>query len=432
MITTRIFRKCFLSALAAIAMLAGGSGAMPTAAVAQTKIEMLYPIAVGGPLEAVINGLVADFEAEHPEIDVNAVYAGGYNDVRVAAQISVEAGDPPAVALLQATQMYELIDGGLITPFDDLVQTAEEREWLSSFFPAFMENGRDAEGKTWGIPFQRSTAVQVWNKELFKEAGLDADHAPETWDELVQIASQVQQKTDVPWGIGIHSSSSWMFQSLAIQNGITLSSPDGNAVYFSDPAAIEALKWYADLSLVHKVQSPGVIPYGTLNQAFMAGKYAIAWQSTGSLSGLRKNTPFEFGVAMLPANKRLGAATGGANLYIFSDAPEPEQRAAFELIKFLTRPEQAARWTVATGYVAPTSEAWETEQLQKYMADFAGASVARDQLEFAKREFSTFQQGRVYGLLNDAVQEALTGQNEPEAIMTRIQKEADSILTPYR
>ena len=432
MMTSRRFRRSFLGALAAIAMLAGASGAMPTAATAATTIELLYPIAVGGPLEAVINGLVADFEAEHPDIDVNAVYAGGYNDVRVAAQVSIEAGAPPAAALLQATQMFELIDGGLITPFDDFVQTAEEKEWLSNFYPGFMKNGRDAEGKTWGVPFQRSTAVQVWNKELFKEAGLDPDHAPETWDELVQITSQVQQKTDVPWGIGIHSSSSWMFQSLAIQNGITLSSPDGKAVNFSDPAAVEALKWYADLSLVHKVQAPGVISYGTLNQAFMEGKFAIAWQSTGSLTGLRKNTPFEFGVAMLPANKRGGAATGGANLYIFSDAPEPEQRAAFELVKFLTQPEQAARWTVATGYVAPTSEAWETEQLQDYMADFAGASVARDQLEFAEREFSTFQQGRVYGLLNDAVQEALTGQNEPEVIMNRIQNEADSILAPYQ
>ncbi len=428
--TSRKFRRRFLGALAATAML---SGAMPTAATAETTIELLYPIAVGGPLEEVINGLVADFEAEHPDIDVNAVYAGGYNDVRVAAQISIEAGKPPAAALLQATEMYELIDDGLITPFDDFVQTAEEKEWLAGFYPGLMKNGRDTEGKTWGIPFQRSTGVQVWNKALFKEAGLDPDHAPETWDELVQITSQVQQKTDVPWGIGIHSNSSWMFQSMVIQNGITLSSPGGKAVHFSDPAAIEAMKWYADLSCVLKVAPPGVINYGTLNQAFMEGKFAIAWQSTGSLTGLRKNTPFEFGVAMLPANKRRGVATGGANLYVFSGAPEAEQRAAFELVKFLTQPEQAATWTLATGYIAPTPEGWETERLQDYMADFDGAVVARDQLEFAEREFSTYQQGRIYtGLLNKAVQEAVTCQNEPEVIMNRIQKEADSILAPYQ
>ena len=428
--TSRIFRRRFLSALAATAML---SGAMPTAATAETTIELLYPIAVGGPLEAVINGFVADFEAEHPDIKVNAVYAGGYSDVVVAARIAVEAGDPPAVAVMEATNMYEFLDGGMIIPFDDFVQTAEEKQWLNGFYPGFMENSRDPEGKTWGIPFQRSTGIQVWNKELFKEAGLDPDHAPQTWDEVVQIASQVQQNTDVPWGIGIHSSSSWMMQSLAIENGVIFSSPDGKSVNFSDPAAIEAMKWYADLSCVLKVQAPGVINYGTLHQAFMEGKFAIAWQSTGSLTGLRKGAPFEFGVAMLPANKRRGAAAGGGNLYIFADRPEAEQRAAFEFVRFLTQPEQSAKWTLASGYIAPTPEAWETEQLKNYLADFPGGSVAREQLEFTERGISTYQQGRIYvGLLNKAVQEAVTCQNEPEVIMNRIQKEADSILAPYQ
>ncbi len=425
MMTSRGFRKSIRRTLAASAILAGASVSTPATAV---DITLLYPIAVGGPLEAAINGLVADFEAAHPSIDVDAVYAGGYKDVRVAAQASIEGGDPPAAALLQANQMFELVEEGLITPFDDFVKTAEDKKWLNSFYPGFMENGRDADGKTWGIPFQRSTAVQLWNKELFKRAGLDPDHPPETWDELVKIATQVQQKTDASWGIGIHSSSSWMFQSLAIQSGITLSKPDGKGVNFSHPAAIEALKWYADLSLVHKVQAPGVIAYGTLNQAFVQGKFAIAWQSTGSLTNLRKNTKFDFGVSMLPANKRRGAATGGANLYIFSGAPKDEQLAAFELIKFLTHPAQAARWTVATGYIAPTPEAWETDQLRKYVAEFDGASVARDQLKFADREFSSYKHGRVYGLLNKAVQEAITGQNEPEVILKRVQKEADAIL----
>ena len=418
-------KKSFRSTLAASAILAGASVSTPATAV---DITLLYPIAVGGPLEVVINGLVADFEAAIPSIDVDAVYAGGYNDVRVAAQASIEGGDPPAAALLQANQMFELIDEGLISPFDDFVKTEEDKNWLNGFYPGFMKNGRDADGKTWGIPFQRSTAVQVWNKKLFAEAGLDPDRGPETWNELVNVAAQVQQKTDASWGIGIHSSSSWMFQSLAIQTGITLSEPDGKSVNFSHPAAIEALKWYADLSLVHKVQAPGVIPYGTLNQAFVQGEFAIAWQSTGSLTNLRKVSEFDFGVSMLPANHRRGAATGGANLYIFSGAPMDEQLAAFELIKFLTQPAQAARWTLATGYIAPTQEAWETDQLKKYVAEFDGVAVARDQLEFADREFSSYKHGRVYGLLNKAVQEAVTGQNKPEVILKRIQKEADVIL----
>ena len=44
------------------------------------------------------------------------------------------------------------------------------RRGSTASIPAFMENSQTG-GKTWGIPFQRSTIVLYWNKELFKEAG---------------------------------------------------------------------------------------------------------------------------------------------------------------------------------------------------------------------------------------------------------------------
>ena len=64
-----------------------------------------------------------------------------------------------------------------VVPFDPLIKTPEDQEWLKGFYPAFMENSQTG-GKTWGIPFQRSTIVLYYNKELFKEAGLDPDRPP--------------------------------------------------------------------------------------------------------------------------------------------------------------------------------------------------------------------------------------------------------------
>ncbi|WP_269933549.1 ABC transporter substrate-binding protein [Aminobacter sp. HY435] len=415
----------------ALAAVLGMSIAAPAMAADKTKITLLYPIAVGGPLEGVINGLVDEFEAANPTIEVDAVYAGGYRDVEVSARAAIAGGDAPAVALMEATQMYELIDLGFIKPFDDLAKTPEDRAWLGDFYPAFMSNSKDEAGKTWGIPFQRSTAVQYWNKDLFKKAGLDPDKAPATWDELIQVSKKLQADGGADWGVGIPSSSSWMYQSIALQNGVVLSAPDGKSADFTNPAAIEALQWYADLSLVHKVQAPGVIASGTLPQAFFEGKFAIMWQSTGSLTHVLENAPFEVGVGMLPGNKRRGATAGGANFYVFSAASEEKQQAGFEFVKFLTRPENAARWTVATGYVAPTPKAWEVGQLKELAAKVEGYAVARDQLEFSDRMFATFSQGRTYGLLNSAVQEAITGQNSAKDILTRLQGEADAILAPY-
>ncbi|WP_163333819.1 extracellular solute-binding protein, partial [Klebsiella aerogenes] len=80
-------------------------------------------------------------------------------------------------------------DEEAIVPFDDFVRTDADRAWLKSFFPGFMENSQ-TKGKTWGIPFQRSTVVLYWNKEAFKEAGLDPEKPPATWAEQVAFAEK--------------------------------------------------------------------------------------------------------------------------------------------------------------------------------------------------------------------------------------------------
>jgi ABC-type glycerol-3-phosphate transport system substrate-binding protein len=83
--------------------------------------------------------------------------------------------------------------------------------------------------------------------------------------------------------------------------------------------------------------------------------------------------------------------------------------AALKLIKFMTAPEQAAEWSIATGYMGVSPAAYETEALKAYTAEFPPALVARDQLEHAVAEFSTFETARVREGLNNAIQAALTG-----------------------
>jgi sn-glycerol 3-phosphate transport system substrate-binding protein len=65
---------------------------------------------------------------------------------------------------------YDLIEQDLIVPFDEIVEGEEGMAWLNSFYPALMANGK-IEGQTWGIPFQRSTIVAYYNKDMFREAG---------------------------------------------------------------------------------------------------------------------------------------------------------------------------------------------------------------------------------------------------------------------
>ena len=112
--------------------------------------------------------------------------------------------------MLLSTDMFTLIDEDAIIPFDDILKTAEDRAWLKSFFPAFMENSQTG-GKTWGIPFQRSTIVLYWNKEMFKEAGLDPEpRRPRTWTEMLDYAQKLTKRDAggkvTQWGVQIPSS----------------------------------------------------------------------------------------------------------------------------------------------------------------------------------------------------------------------------------
>jgi sn-glycerol 3-phosphate transport system substrate-binding protein len=405
--------------------------ALVNPAAAKTELTMYYPIAVGGPLTKVVDGIVADFEAENPDINVNAIYAGNYDDTRIKALSALKSGEPAQLSVMFSIDAYDLIEQDLIVPFEDVIETAEEKTWLDSFYPALMANGK-IEGKTWGVPFQRSTIVAYYNKDMFREAGLDPEKAPETWDDLVEMGKALT--TDDHHGLMIPSTGYpyWMFQALAIQNGKELMSRDGLSTKFDDPKVVETLAFWKSLSTEHGIMPEGTVEWGTLRQAFLEGETAMMWHSTGNLTAVKNNAEFDFGVAMLPKKERLGSPTGGGNFYIFKDASEEERQAALELIKFMTSPEQAAKWSIETGYMGISPAAYETDALKAYTQEFAPALVARDQLKHAVAEFSTFQTARVREGLNNAIQAALTGSKTPEEALGEAQAAAERLLSAYR
>ena len=208
--------------------------AVPALAWAQATVEVpfFYPIAVGGPIPKIIDAFAADFEKENPGIKLKPIYTGTYQDSITKALTAVKSGEPPVTSILLSTDMFTLIDEDAIVPFDDLIKTDADRAWLRSFYPAFMENSQTG-GKTWGIPFQRSTIVLYYNKELFKEAGLDPNRPPQSWKEQVEYAEKLTKRDPsgkvTQWGMQIPSSGFpyWLFQALAIQAGTNLMNQAG-------------------------------------------------------------------------------------------------------------------------------------------------------------------------------------------------------------
>src|SRR5437764_152643 len=408
-----------------------------TLAQAPVEISFYYPVAVSGPITKLIDQFAADFEKENPGIKVKPIYSGTYQESITKALTAVKGNDAPTMSVLLSTDMYTLIDEEAIVPFDPLIKTPEDQAWLKGFYPAFMENSQTG-GKTWGIPFQRSTIVLYYNREMFKEAGLDPNRPPATWKEMTEYAQKLTKRDAsgkvTQWGVQIPASGFpyWLFQGLTTENDTLLMNAAGTETYYDKPGVIEALQYWIDLTRNYKVHPEGIVEWGTTPKDFFERKVAMIWTTTGNLTNVKNNAKFDCGVAMLPASKQRGSPTGGGNFYVFKKSTPAQREAAFKFIKWVTARQRAAQWGIDTGYVAVRPDAWDTPAMKQYVAGFPAAAVARDQLPFAKAELSTHDNQRVTKALNDGLQAALTGAKPADQAMKDAQREADRLLRSYK
>jgi len=416
-----------------LALLVGGLAPLVAHAV---EITFYCPVVVGGPVTKIIDRLAADFERAHPDVKLTPVYTGSYAETIAKALAAVKAGEPPQAAIMLSADMYTLIDADAIVPWDQFIAESD-RAWINGFFPAFMLNSR-SRGTTWSIPFQRSTIVLYWNKEAFKEVGLDPNRAPATWNEQLDFARRLTKRglggRVTQWGIQVPSTGYpyWLFQGFTTQNDVLLMNDTGTQAYFDTPASIEALQYWVDLGQKHDVMERGLIEWVTTPRDFLERRTAMMWTTTGNLTNVKNNARFPFGVSMLPAGRKRGSPTGGGNFYMFRKTTPAQQAAVVKLVKWMTSPERAAQWGVETGYVAVRRDAWTTPVMSKHVAGFPAAAVARDQLQYAVAELSTHENQRVIKALDEGIESALTGVKTPSHAMRDAQAEADRILRPYR
>lgn len=403
-----------------------------------TELEFYFPVAVGGNAAATIEGLTRAYMEQNPEVTIESVYTGSYADTTTRAITAARGGNPPQLAILLSVDMFTMIDEDIVLPWDAYLTEADQQDWIDGFYPSFMRNSQTG-GQTWGIPFQRSTPVLYWNKEAFAAAGLDPETPPASWEEMVEFGKTLTLRDDsgevTQWGVRIPSSGfpSWLFTGLVASAGQDgLANDAGTEVYFDTPEVVDALEYLVALSAEHDIMAPGILDWGATPRAFMDGETAMAWTTTGNLTNIRANAPFDVGVGMLPAKVRPGAPTGGGNFYLFKGSDDEQLEAAVDFVKWATAPEQAAEWSIATGYVAPRADTWASDRMQAYAKDVPGALVAREQLAYAVPELSTYQGPRVTKLLNDAIAAAIVGELSPAESMASAQKAADAILAVYR
>ena len=414
----------------------GGSGT-ENASDDALHLTFYYPVNVGGSAAALIEQICADFNKEHPDIVVEPVYTGNYDDTVTKIQTAIQGGTPPDVFVSLATQRFTMASTGMAMPLDDLIAAdgEEGQAYIDDFLDGFMLDSY-VDGKIYSIPFQRSTMVLFYNKDAFAEVGLDPEAPPETWEEVVEYGQKLTNENRYGVGLALNSGSAqWAFTGFCLQNSVNgenLMTDDGKQVLFDTPENVEALQFWLDLQNEYKIMAPGIVQWTDLPTQFLAGEVAMIYHTTGNMANINENAEFEFGAAFLPGNKRVAAPTGGGNFYISNGISEERVQAAWEFIKFATDTERAAQWSLDTGYVATRESCFETDLIKNYYEEVPQAKVAYDQIPYSAPELTTYNAAEIWRVLNDNIQSAVVGDATPQEALTAAQEQATEILAEYQ
>jgi sn-glycerol 3-phosphate transport system substrate-binding protein len=419
----------WLSSVAAMAIAVTSLPAM-----AQTRIDFFFPVPVDGKLAKELQRLTKVYNDSQKDVAVTPVYAGNYDDTKLKAQAAAAAGKPPAVALMSANYLLDLKLSGDIIPLEPMLKAegTTHEQFLADFWPALQANAT-IDGELYGVPFQNSTPLLYYNKDHFKEAGLDPERPPQTWAELVADARKLTR--DGRWGFqlaGGYDYIGWLMQTLAMTNGGRFFNEEyGGEIYYDMPSTLGAAQLVEDLVFKHKAMQQGVFDGGAVSTGFLAGRISMMLLSTGSLSFVRENMKGNWGVGFVPKNVRNAVPIGGGSLVMFKGVSEEQKQAGWKFIKWLTSAETLGGWSRFTGYFAPRKSSYELPDMKDFIARNPDAKVALDQLPYAKPWIATYQTVAVRKALDDEMQAVMNGKKKAVQAVKDAQKGADTLLKPY-
>lgn len=407
----------------------------PTATATITNPE------AGESIEAVFNRYAAAFEAANPGIRINVVYTGSYTDTRNTIRTEIAGGGAgPDVAVMLTTDLFSFIEEDMIVPAQDFIDAMPDGEaYVADFFPAFLLNSLDENGVIWSIPYQRSTPVLYYNVEQLAEAGFDAP--PRNREELIEMGQALTLPDGQRWGVWLPTEGFpiWLFSAFVIADGQPLVEESPSEVYFNTPQTRAALDYIISLSRDYGIMPGGALSWGDGPSIFTSGQASMLFHTTGSLTRILNEAPFEVGVAFLPSGTAgedgtgYGAPTGGGNLYLFANSTPEEREAAWKWILFLSSPEIQSDWGAATGYIAARQSAWGLEPLASLVERRPQYAVARDQLAYAQKEFSSYRTIDIQGIINSTLSGIISGSiTDVEGALATAQNQIDSLLAEYR
>lgn len=301
--------------------------------------------------------LQEEFMNQYPYITINNVIKEGDpgNDFYTA----VAAGNAPDVVKVSFTMMEKYMSAGILEPLNDYFDAWEDKAAYDQvYLDSFSKDGKLQGIVTWSAAFYLG-----YNKALFEKAGIK--EAPATWEEALADAKLINDPENQIIGYSTLTAewTEWFFQYYVWQAGgdLVKENEDGTLeLTFTDPAVIEAGKYYQKLRTEGVLQPDLTLKYADIQEKFAQGKigmmpFAGDWVSIMVSKGMKAS---DIGLALLPAGPAGKSVTTdmGQCMVINAKASQDKKNAAWEYIKYMLSTETLTRKAenmVATGGVNP-------------------------------------------------------------------------------
>ena len=304
-----------------------------------------------------LQDFVSTFEEANPDADVKVTaipWASAHNKISTA----IASGNTPDVSLIGTTWMGEFAEaGGLMPTPEGLVDEADffEGAWGST----------EVGGTSYGVPWYVETRVLYYRKDLAAKAGWD--NPPQSWDELKQFATDLQDKAGVEHGLNLQPGQTGSWQSVmpfAWSNGASITDESGEQYTLDSPEMAEALDYYASY-FKEGISSDHLMDPGELESGFADGTFGsfISGPWHAQLVEDAGVKPDQYAVAPLPGTDSAPGTSfvGGGDLAVFKDSDNTD--AAWKLVQWLSQPETQQDFYDTVGDLPAVSSAWDSGKL---------------------------------------------------------------------
>lgn len=434
-----------LIAIFSLMVIGCGTAKKDTTSQTDKKTKLVFWYSVGGKVSESTKKLVDNFNKSHPDIHVEAIYQGSYDDAINKLKQSIQSKNTPHIMHVYDIGTRFMIDSKAIVPVQKWID--KEKTDTSVYEPNLLAY-YTVDKQLYSMPFNTSTPILYYNKDMFKAAGLDPEKPPRTFEEVTETARKLTIKDSsgkvVRPGI-IIAIYGWFFEQLmAAQNALYANNNNGRdslatSVSFNSPEGQKILTWWNNMVQEGIAGNIGRKTADT-QKAFIGGQTAMTIDSTGVLADIMEGVggKFQVGTAYLPRPQGAegGVIIGGGSLWMLKDHNEAEEKAAWEFIKFMTSPKQQSFWHINTGYFPITKLAYNEEDLKKHHEKYPQFKIAVEQLHNTPITRAT--QGALLGVftqsrqeIENAIEKVLNGQAQPSEALDKAAQIVNSAIERY-